>query len=69
MFVPRFDLSQSHLDGSGLTIVQHSLPATSELNLFVLASPTTKRRMLEPLALVQEESFRKRGQRDFEREF
>ena len=36
-------------------------PAISELSLFVLASPTAKRRMLEPLILVQEESFRKRG--------
>ena len=42
--------------------------ARSELSLFVLASPTAKRRMLEPLALVQEESFRKRGMKDFERE-
>ena len=31
----------------------------SELSLFVLASPTAKRRMLEPLAPIQEESFRK----------
>ena len=30
--------------------------ATSELSLFVLASPTAKRRMLEPLVPVQEES-------------
>ena len=42
---------------------------TSELSLFVLALRTAKRRMFEPLAPVQEESFRKRGQRDFEREF
>ena len=43
--------------------------AASELSLFVLASPTAKQRMLEPLASIQEESFRKRGQRDFKREF
>ena len=43
--------------------------ATNELSLFVLASPAAKRRMLEPLAPVKEEGFRKRGQRDFEREF
>ena len=33
----------------------------SELSLFVLASSTTKRRILEPLTPIQEESFRKRG--------
>ena len=43
--------------------------ATSELSLFVIASPTIKRRMLKPLAPVQEEGFRKLGKRDFEREF
>ena len=43
--------------------------ATSELSLFVLASPIAKRRVLEPLTPVQEESFRKQGERDFERGF
>ena len=37
--------------------------ATSELSLFVLASSKVKRRMFDPLASVQEDSFRKRGQR------
>ena len=42
---------------------------TSELSQFVLASPTAKRCMLEPLASVLREGFRKRGQREiFERE-
>ena len=44
-------------------------PAISKLNQFVLALPTAKRRMLEPLVPIQEESLRKRGQRDFKREF
>ena len=35
-------------------------PATNELSLFVLVLPTAKRRMLTPLAQVQEKSFRKR---------
>ena len=44
-------------------------PTTSELSQFVHASPTAKRHMLEPLASVLRESFRKRGQREiFERE-
>ena len=44
-------------------------PTTSELNQFVLALPTAKQRMLEPLASVLREGFRKRGQREiFERE-
>ena len=42
---------------------------TSELSQFVLASLTAKRHMLEPLASIVRESFRKRGQREiFERE-
>ena len=42
---------------------------TSKLSQFVLASPTAKRRMLEPLTLVLREGFRKRGQREiFERD-
>ena len=49
-----------------LRLCDTHFPTTSELSQFVLASPTAKQRMLEPLALVQEESFRKRGQRDFE---
>ena len=41
------------------------MPMISELSQFVLASPTAKRRILEPLA----EGFRKRGQREiFERD-
>ena len=40
-------------------------PATSELSQFVLASPTAKRRTVEPLASVLKEGFRKRGERDF----
>ena len=44
-------------------------PTTSELSQFVIASPTAKRRMLEPLASVLREDFRKRGRREiFERE-
>ena len=44
-------------------------PTTSELSQFILASPTAKRRMLEPLASVLREGFRKRGQREiFKRE-
>ena len=35
------------------------------LSQFVLASPTAKRRMIEPLASVLKEGFRKRGERDF----
>ena len=43
---------------------------TSELSQFVLASPTGKGRMLEPLASVLREDFRKRGQREiFEERF
>ena len=40
-------------------------PTTSELSQFVLASPTAKRRMIEPLASVLKEGFRKREERDF----
>ena len=45
-------MSQSHFDDNGLVIVRHSFPSKSELNLFVLASPMAKRRMLEPLAPI-----------------
>ena len=42
---------------------------TNELSQFVFTSPMAKRRMLEPLALVLREGFRKRGQREiFERD-
>ena len=45
------------------------LPTTSELSQFVLASPTAKRRMFEPLASILRKGFRKRGQREiFERD-
>ena len=54
---------------ANLRLCDTHFPATSELSQFVLASPTAKRRMLELLAQIQEENFRKRGQRDFEREF
>ena len=39
-------------------------PTTSELSQFVLMSPTAKRCIIEPLASVEEECFRKRGQRE-----
>ena len=42
---------------------------TNELSQFVLASPMANRHMLEPLASVLREGFRKRGQREiFEKE-
>ena len=54
------------LKATDLRLCGTHFPATSELSLFILASPTAKQRMLEPLASIQEESFRKRRQRDFE---
>ena len=44
-----------------LQLCGNHFSVTSELSIFVLALPTSKRRILEPLAPVQEESFRKRG--------
>ena len=35
------------------------------LSQFVLASPTAKRRTIEPIASVLKEGFRKQGERDF----
>ena len=57
-------------NGSGPTIVRGTHPpTTNELSQFVLASPTAKRRMFEPLTSVLREGFRKRGQREiFERD-
>ena len=57
------------LMAAGLRLYGTHFPTTSELSQFVLASPTVKRLMLEPLASVLREGFRKRGQREiFERE-
>ena len=53
------------LMATDLRLCDTHFPTTSELSQFVLASPTAKRRMLEPLASVLREGFRKRGQRDF----
>ena len=50
-----------------LRLCRTHFSAKSELSLFVLRLPTAKRRMLEPLAPIQEEGFRNRGQRNFER--
>ena len=52
-----------------LRLCDTHFPTTSEQNQFVFASPMTKRRMLEPLASILREGFRKRGQREiFERD-
>ena len=57
------------LRAADLRLCGTHFPTTSELSQFVLTSPTAKRRMLEPLASVLREGFRKREQREiFERE-
>ena len=57
------------LMAADLRLYDTHYPMTSELSQFVLASPTAKQRMLEPLASVLREGFRKRGQREiFERD-
>ena len=57
------------LMAADLRLCDTHFPTTSELSQFVLASPMAKRRMLEPLASVLRESFRKQGQGEiFERD-
>ena len=57
------------LMAANLRLCGTHLPMTSELSQFVLAFLMAKRRMLEPLASVLREGFRKREQREiFERE-
>ena len=51
------------LMAADLRLYDTHFPTTSELSQFVLVSPTAKRRMLEPLALVLREG--SRAERDF----
>ena len=60
---------QRTLMAADLRLCGTHFPATSELSLFVLASHTAQRSMLEPLSLVQEKSFRKQGSTGFKIEF
>ena len=53
----------THLMVADLRLCDTYFLATSELSLFVITSSTAKQRMLEPLAPVQEESFRKPAER------
>ena len=63
------DVTIALLMVADLSLCGTHFPTTSELSQFVLASPTAKRRMLEPLASILREGFRKRGQREiFKRE-
>ena len=57
------------LMAANLQLCDTHFPTTSELSQFVIALPTAKRRMLEPLTSILREGFRKRGQREiFERD-
>ena len=57
-------MTQSHFRRQRTTLCGTHFPTTSELSQFVLASPTAKRPIIEPLASVLKEGFRKRGERE-----
>ena len=54
------DVTIALLMVADLSLCGTHFPTTSELSQFVLASPTAKRRMLEPLASILENEGRER---------
>ena len=64
LFEKRDRVHTCHNHTANLRLYDTHFTTTSELSQFVFVSPTAKRRMLELLASVLREGFRKRGQSD-----